>query len=144
MGRKNLKLTIYILVWYIIVFQTVLQRYIKIFQYFDEMLAILFFPVAIYNIVKNKGKLMITKRNLIIMGSLAIIIVLGLCSNIIYKYQTIQYVLADVLVCVKFFLVYFLFQIIDKKNIDKYKTITIKNIEFITIILIILTQVQIC
>lgn len=139
MEKKELKMILYIFVWYILLFQSVIQTYIKAFQFFDELLAILFFPVVICYILKNRGKVYITKTSIIIILSLCIITILGLYSNIKYGYQSAQYVLSDLLVFLKFFLVYFLIKIVNKKDIKYYKRITIANVEIVTIVLVILT-----
>ena len=142
MEKKSARLIIYIIFWYILIFQSIIQKYIRVFQYFDEILALLFFPVVIYKIIKNRGKIIISRQNIIMWSCLCLIIFIGLFSNFKYGYQTTKYVLSDLLVFIKFFLVYFLFEMLKIKDIWNYKNVFIRNIEFITIIFFVLTIVN--
>ena len=130
---------IYIILLYLLVLQNPLQNYIKGFQYIDEILALMFFPIAIIYIVKNNGKIRIGKKDIAIVLCLFIIIAIGLISNIIYGYQSVIYVLSDLLVFVKFFLVYYSVQTIFKGRLKEYSKLISVHIKIITSILFILT-----
>lgn len=126
------------------VFQNYIQRYITIFKYFDEFIAMLGIPAFIYAI-KNKDKRILTKENLILVISLFLIFVAGIYSNIKYQYQIIQNVLADIIVMFKFFFIYYLGKIIYKKDeLLKYKRDILKHIKFVIIFLFLLTIGNYC
>ena len=134
----NFKVFLYILIIYLLVFQNFLQTYIPIFQYADELIAILGFFVACNKLIKNKFK--IKKENLIIIACLLIITVAGFTSIFLYNYQSLEYALIDCFLVIKFFLAYFLgralFEVADLRK--KSNTILI-NIKIISIILAIFT-----
>ena len=136
--KKN-KVYYFILIIYLLVFQDLLQQYISVMQYFDEILAIILIPIMIFNCIKNKT-LKISKYNLYIVVCLIIITIIGLLGNVIYKYQSYIAIFTDVLLIWKFFLVYFLFEKINKtKQLDNNKKIILKHIKIITIILFVFT-----
>lgn len=139
---KNKKITIlYIFLLYILILQPFLQKKIEIFQYTDEVFALILFGCAIIKIIKNNKKIKVSKRNIIIISCLLAILCLGLLSNIIFGYQELKYVVADIIVFYKFYLVYFSFGFILKNRINEEngeKTIYF-HIKLITVILTILT-----
>lgn len=121
---------------YTLVFQNLLQEYITPIQYFDEVLAFIFFPVFILFAKKNKIK----KYDLILIISLDILFLIGLYSNYKFGYQPLSIALSDIILVYKFFLVYYLFSIINKnKLIEKYSNNIVKHLKIITIILFIFT-----
>lgn len=121
------------------VFQNFIQKYIPIFKYFDEIISILAIPV-IGITIKNKDKRMLTKDNLIILISLVLIFVIGIISNIIYKYQSINVIFADIIVVFKFFLVYYLSKVIFKQEeLDKYSKFFLKHIKMIIVFMFLFT-----
>ncbi len=129
----------FIIIMYLLVFQNLLQNYIGIFQYFDEFLAILLFPYMLGYLMKTKNW-KVKKYDFIIIISLILIFCIGMYSNLKYKYQPISVAISDALLVYKFFLVYYLFNIINKKNVlHNYSNLIIKNLKIITIILSILT-----
>ena len=83
--KKN-KVYFFILIIYLLVFQDLLQQYISVMQYFDEILAIILIPIMIFNCIKNKT-LKISKYNLYIVVCIIIITIIGLLGNVIYKYK---------------------------------------------------------
>lgn len=112
--KKN-SCTIFILLIYLLVFQTVIQKMIPVFQYFDETLALLGIIYFILTIIKTQ-KIRYNKKSISIFLAFLIIIIIGFISNIKYKYQTWPYIFSDFLVMFKFFLVYYL-----SKNIFSYE-----------------------
>lgn len=139
MDKKNKKATyIYIVVMYILIFQNALQMYLKIFQYIDEVLALLGMGLIVYDIIKSKGK--ISKKDGIILLCLSILSVIGIYSVISYKYQNIKYSLIDWLLVMKFFAVYFGTKILTKnKGILLDSNLIYKFIKYIVIILLATT-----
>lgn len=142
--KKKDKFTIYIfiVIIYILIFQNVFQKYIRLFQYFDEILAILFIPYLIMFLL-NRKSLKISKYDFIILLSLFGIFVIGIYSNLKYKYQNISIAFADVLLLFKFFLTYFMFSIINRKHLfEENKAIILKNLKIIVMILFVFTLVN--
>lgn len=142
MKKEKIIKTIFILFMYILIFQSVIQQYIKIFQYFDEMLALLIAIVSAIYIIKKKGKIVINKYNICIVSLILIVVLIGLYSNIEYGYQNIKYVLADLIVFIKFFIVYLGFEFIAKDSIKKFSKTILKNVKIITVFLFILTIIN--
>ena len=138
--RKNLVTYIFLIFSiYILLFQNVLQSYIKPIQYFDEILAIIFFPIFLIATEKEKIK----KSNLIITICLCILLFVGLYSNFKFSFQSVQIAFSDVLLVYKFFLVYFLFSTLNKnKGIDFFKKGIIGHLKFISIVLFLLTVIN--
>lgn len=142
--QKKNKINVYffLLILYILSFQDVLQQYIAIMQYFDEMLALFIVPIVIFEIVKHKD-LKIMLYNLCIIFCLAIITVLGLIGNYVYKYQINSAIITDLLLIWKFFLVYFMFEKINKQKIlGEYRKKIVRHIKIITMVLFILTIIN--
>ena len=74
--KKNIFGISYIFIIYLLVLQHFLEIYIPIFQYFDELLALMFFPIFIAYIMKNHGKIKIEKSDLKIIICIILIIIL--------------------------------------------------------------------
>lgn len=118
LNEKNIskyKYFFMISVIYMLIFQNFFQQYIKIFQYFDELITVIAIPIIIVKYLFNKSDKY--KSNIIISILLIIIIGIGLISNVVYKYQTFLYAVSDVLVFIKFFITIFFFEIIFDKDI---------------------------
>lgn len=130
---------IFIVIVYILIFQNLLQNYIGFLRYFDEILAVCAVPFITCAFLKRNPKIVKTK-DLIIFLMLIIIGIVGIYSNIKYKYQPINIVLSDMIVFYKFFLVYYLFRIFNKnKIIDKYSKKILRHIKRIIIFFFVLT-----
>lgn len=135
--RVSLNYALFILCMYIFVFQNLIQKYVPIFQYFDEAIAMLFFPILFF-----KGKnLFRIKKNGDNLGILIILIgALGLLSSITFQYQGLIAVLSDCLVFFKFFMLYYISsQLWSVNMIYKYKKGIIFNVKIIIITLAIMT-----
>lgn len=133
--KKDMPYYIFICLIYILVFQDFIQRYIGIVQYIDELLALTAIPVVCIKCFKEKS-LKIKKYDLILISSLAILGILGIFSNIKYKYQMFNVVMIDGLLIFKFFLVYYLSEITLKNK--EFNGIIKKNVRFIIVVLFIL------
>lgn len=90
------------------------MKYISIFQYWDELYAILCFPLAALHfqrkiVVKNEDKYIFY-----ILIALFVFISIGLVSNKIYRYQKSAAIIQDLFINLKFFMgiatTYFLFK----------------------------------
>lgn len=141
--KKSLKYYIVLICLYILIFQNLLQTYIHIFQFFDEILALSVIPVFIITVAKNEGKFRVNKRDLIMFSLLLLIFVVGIIANIKYKYQPLKIAFSDALLVYKFFMVYFLSKLImTSEFIDKYNEKYLWHIKKITLILFILSVIN--
>ena len=139
--RINLKYSFFIVCIYILVFQNFLQNYITPIRYFDEILALLIFPIIIIDMIKKRDKkYIVSKDSFIIIVCLILLVITGLYSNFKYNYQPIGVALSDLLLVLKFFLVYFLSKKLWNYDfIEKYSTKILKHIKVIIIIFLLLT-----
>lgn len=140
--KKNLEYYFFIFTLYLLVFQDWIQKYIWIIKWFDELLALAIIPLIIINIKKLRY---IKKYDFIVMTCLSFTLVLGLISNIRYRYQPLGVVLSDILLVFKFFSVYYMFSLInEKKQIYKNSDSICMHIKFIIFIIFILTIINLC
>lgn len=139
MERKyiiNIRYLFLVLCIYLFVFQNLLQTYIPIFQYFDEIIALISLPFLFFNVSKKKSD----KINNSILMLLFIILILGVTSNILYKFQIIKYVLFDIVIFFKFYLIYFLSGVLWCDDfLEKYTKNLKFHLSFITLILSVFT-----
>lgn len=112
----------FIIVMYMFTLQFWIMRKYTLFQYWDEIYALLAIPLAIFS---SKGKMSIKKENKYInrtIAALIIFVVVGLLSNMFFEYQKWLAVMKDVFINLKFFLgiatTYYLFK---NFNIKQYK-----------------------
>lgn len=139
---KELLYYIFIVILYSLLFQNVIQRYISIFKYFDEFLAVITIPIVLLSVLKKKT-LKIKKYDFFIIILLLFIGLIGLYSSFKYKYQPIYISLLDMILIYKFFLVYYLGNILN--NEDKlyiYNKRITKHLKVITIIFLIFTVIN--
>ena len=126
----NIRYIFFILCIYILVFQNLLQKYISIFQYFDELLALLIFPILILKLLKKNKKNHIKLNEIsikIIFLSIALFII-GILSNVNSKIQPLNIAIQDALLVFKFIFAYlvsyylFTYEFIEnnKKSIHKH------------------------
>ena len=108
-------------------------------QYLDEIIALTFFLVAMIYCIKRRMKIKIERKNLIIICLLLSIIFIGILGNIMYNYQTIKIAMFDMFLILKFFLVYFLTQLIFKNKIKSENKILLYNSKILIILFFILT-----
>lgn len=136
MQKCNKETYIYIILVYLFILQPYIQTKINLFQYFDELFTIVLLGMSMLKL-KNRRK--IKKVNILIIAFLLIILVIGIISNIIYEYQKVQYVLSDILVFYKFYIIYFSFNYLFKGKIKKNDNFVYFHIKIIIIILGLLT-----
>lgn len=140
--KISTKCLLFIVIVYILVFQDFIQNYISVFQYADELLALFVFPIVIIRIKKTRD-FKIKKNHLILIVLLAIITAIGIYSNITFKYQEIKFVLSDLLVFLKFFMAYFLSNMLfDEEFIKSNIRLIRKNIKFIIYFLFVCTMLN--
>ncbi|MBS4957090.1 MAG: hypothetical protein KHZ99_08565 [Clostridium sp.] len=130
----------------ILLFQNVLEQYINILKYFDEGLFVLLFISAIYKVFRYRRDLIennenLVQNNLIILFCMIILFVVGIAANIIYKYQVVPAIVADILLVFKGFISYVSITIIfNNISLEKYsKTInnTLRVISVLSFIMIL-------
>lgn len=139
-NKKEIRYYFFIMCIYFFTFQNAIQKIVPIFQYWDEIFAILLIPVLIVYSIKSKGRILVKKYNLIIIISLLILVFSGLYSNIKYKYQTLELVFNDLLLVLKFFMAYFISELVFKIDyMEKERKKISKHIKLITIFLFIMT-----
>ncbi len=95
--KLNKKNVFYIILVFLFTFQMLLQKYVSIFQYFDEFYALISIPLVIMKKKIDKVEL----KMIIIFFALNII---GILSSIIYNYQPLGAVFTDILLINKFFM----------------------------------------
>lgn len=133
--KISLQYTFFIICLYLFIFQNLIQKYIPLFNYFDELFALMAIPVF----VMKKRKSISIKNN--INGLLLCIIVgVGMISNCIYRYQTVTAVFCDLLVFLKFFLItYISSSIWNTQMLQKHKGNLLINLKTIIVILFAMT-----
>lgn len=103
--RCQTKEIVFLFCFYILVFQNPLTEYVSgIFNYVDEVFALLSVVFMLYLGTKSVQKLVVTKNTLSMVAFLSIFIICGLTANVIYQYQPANLVLKDMYVNIKFFL----------------------------------------
>lgn len=97
--KTDVKYILVILLLYLFIFNEPLADFVPAFQYMDELVALLAIPVFL---LQKRGCLRIKKNDcgVYLLG----FVICGLAGNIIYKLQLFVYVLADLLLCLKFWL----------------------------------------
>lgn len=141
MGKKiNLRFVFFILCFYILIFQNLLQSYIEIFKYADEIFALLAVPIFFISSysTKNRKKNIYENKKIIIL--LLILLIDGLVSSIMSNLQPANIVLSDMLIVYKFFLVCFLAKFMwNDEFIEKYSRKISIHIKIVILIFVGLT-----
>lgn len=138
----NIKYLAFIIVMYALIFQGLIEKYIPFFKYTDEILALLLFPTIILKCLKypRKDILKVKKSVLFIILLFSIIVTCGLYSNFFFKFQPANIVFSDLILILKFPLVYLLGKIwLDDNFFKTYSKQILSHIKFIIFLLIILT-----
>ncbi len=137
--KDYIKYFFFIICVYILLFQNLLQSYIKFFQYFDEIIAVLSIPTLIVIMIKREN-LRIKRYNAELFLLAFILFASGLYSNIRFKYQPINIAFSDALLVYKFFLTYLLSQLLfDDSFIKTYSKKINKNTKFLIIVFLLFT-----
>ena len=120
---------LFLLCLYLFIFEFALMQIAPTFGYWDELYALLFFPLMLIkktNILRDK---IVKKINI----ALCLLLLVGILSSFIYNYQPLPAVLQDIVLNLKFFLgigtTCLLFRRI---NLEKYKNKLRFHIIFIT------------
>lgn len=136
--KKKLVYLFLIISIYLLTFQYFLENNFTIFKYTDEFYAFLFFPVFLFKIMKDN---FLIKEDFKLIGMIIFMLILGIIPNLIYNYQTVPYVVMDIILFLKFFFAIglskylFNYDTFEESNNAKLK----KHIRFIILILFIST-----
>ena len=89
------------------IFHGVLENVIHPLIYFDEIIALLCFPLAIYDYLKNKNKKegKSTKTKRAELGLLLTFLLCGLTGNLLYQFQPLWVVGVSAILAAKFFMI---------------------------------------
>lgn len=102
--KANKKSYMLIVLMYIFALQFGLMRKITVFQYWDDLYALLCIPLAI---IYSKGKIKLKKENRYIQNmiiALGLFLLVGIIANCIYRYQKPIAVMQDIFLNIKFFM----------------------------------------
>lgn len=88
----------------IVIFQIPLSNAIPIFKYLDEFITVLLGFLLIFVVIKNPNNM-----NILFLLLFAALIFFGLIGNFLYKYQSLNLVMMDVLLYSKFWIPLFFF-----------------------------------
>ena len=94
---------VFILLFYLLLFQAPLSNVISVFGYIDELIAAIAIPFAILQLKRNKLKILKKKDGFL--GFLIIFGIAGIWGSVRYNYQPIGSVaIPDLFLCIKFWL----------------------------------------
>lgn len=121
--KTQKKCYVFITVMYMFTLQFWIMRKFTLFQYFDELYALLAIPLVVFSL---NGKIRIKKENIYINRiaiALIAFVVVGILSNAVFNFQKVIAVMQDIFINLKFFFgiatTYCLFK---KFKINKYKS----------------------
>jgi hypothetical protein len=120
--KVSRKYILFIAIMYTFALQFAIMQSVSIFQYWDELYALMCIPLALMN---YKGKFKIKKKNKYINNlliALSLFMLIGILSNCVYHYQIGLAVMKDAFLNLKFFMgiatTYYLFR---NFKIERYK-----------------------
>lgn len=117
---------------FILVFQSVLEKYISFFAFFDELLAIIFFLIGVYA-NGRKGRLSLKKNETGLTICVFTYCVLGFFSSVIYHYQSAITTTGAFFVSIKWFLAFYGFrQLYSGRYLRKINQVNIRVLELVT------------
>lgn len=134
--KETFKYYILLTLIYMGIFWSFIQYSITgLFSYWDELYAMIFIPVFVYDVInKNIKKVDVVLLIMILAFSFA-----GLCGNLINSYASISVVMSDIFLNIKFLIcLYLTMFIFGKIDIGKYRAKIKKHINLITCLFLIL------
>ena len=127
----------YVILVFVFTFQMLIQKYISIFQYFDEIYALISIPLIIRT--KKLDKLEIKMIAIFFMLN-----IIGILSSIIYNYQPVKVVLMDMLLINKFFMGIITTKILFSQFVYNRENRIVKNFsECLIILIFIITLIDV-
>lgn len=141
--EKSFKIyTIFIIIFYLLIFQDYLTSIFHVFTYLDDALGLVYFPVLMIFIANNR-EYKISRDNIIMTLMMLIIIVLGFWGNWKSSSQTIPYILQDVIAVNRFIFVYALSRIIfNCLNMEYYKKKISKHCSIVIALMFLLAMLE--
>lgn len=139
--KLSLRLILFILIMYLFALQLAIMHVIPVFQYVDELYALMCVPlwaIRFHWVLKLKKE---NKQINIILLLLLLFVGIGIFSNLVYSYQTFSAALRDVFINLKFFMgiatTYLLFR---DFNIRKYVHPIKANAKFLILLYFVLVM----
>ena len=134
MNTNKIKYIIFIYMIYMGMFWSCFQYKInEIFSYWDEILALLFIPLLLINIINSKDC-----RNIILWMLIALFLFCGIIGNIINGYTKITIAIQDAFLNIKFFMICYTSMYIFKGwDLKKYKNRISIHLSLLTIVLLL-------
>lgn len=121
-NKKN----IWTLLLGIFIFHGILEDAIPLFKVFDECIALLCFPLAIFDFIRTKGntlsRLAKSKRMELIL--LVAFLLCGLTGNILYRFQPLWVVAVSAVLATKFFMI-----LLSAGYIQKYLQVNLEEVD---------------
>lgn len=104
---KKISTVIWTILLTIFIFHNVLENAVHALRVFDELIALLCFPLAAYDYLKNKRAMgvKVTKTKKAELLLLAAFLLCGLAGNVIYKFQPTWVVAFSAVLAAKFFMI---------------------------------------
>lgn len=128
------KLFLFILILLLFIFQNSLQTYLPVFSWTDKIFSYFFIPILVFQAITS-AKIRIPKTLVNLFPLMFGICLLGLISNLIFKYQSLVYALEDLTIVFKFIFAFVSTKLIFSKfDLSRYE----KTIYFIIRLLTIL------
>ena len=138
--NRNKIFILYLCISLILLFQDILQQYFLIFKWSDEVIGVVLLPITFLLFYTNSATFY-KEEKIIIVASILLVIV-GLCSSFINKYQSNSAVIADLIITIKFLGAYFFarsfFNKLVLRDYFKYIKITFRIITALIFIVTIL------
>lgn len=139
--NRNKVFLIYLAITLLLLFQDILQQYIKGFKWTDELVGVGLIPLTFILVIAKQIKFY--KEEKIIIISFAIFIVLGLLSSYINKYQSINVTIYDMVIVSKFLGAYFFSRVFFYEiNIREYYKYIKTVFRLITLVLFAVTVID--
>ena len=132
----------FLLVFYIFVFQDLIDQIMPVFGYADELFAALAIPISLIRLSRYGWKIKKKKNGYkSITLSILAFITIGLCGNVVYNYQPfLSAALPDLIINLKFWLaIYVTMRLFKRIDIDSYGKKIVRHVELTVLVLFAFT-----
>ncbi len=140
--NRNKLFLLFLIITLILLFQDILQQYIPMLKWTDEIIGVCFIPISFISAISVQLKLY--REEKVILIAFILFIFIGLCSSFVNGYQDISATVSDLIIVTKFIGAYFFsrafFCTLDMK---KYTVIIKMVFRGITLLFFTLTVVDI-
>jgi len=131
-GKKNFEITTFLILFYLFVFQDLIQSIIPLFKYFDELYILIGLCIAVVVFFKREE---IVKVNKFYIVGGAIFVFFGILSSIVNHYQSIFVSISDLFLNLKFLIGMYLGKVFFSNiNEAEFKTKVSKHAKIIIIV----------